>query len=145
MFLAVVFGRSHHVRVVGEDRFFCLHCKADRGYQLRDWRSARTLFFIPLGSYGGKFVLCSTCKTAFDPECLDESSTAELHELEVDPPGFACAAVLTLAGNPLSDHQGYVRNDRGASAPEVDRSMPVGPGAQGRDKPMSAYSAFRKH
>ena len=91
MFVVWVIGSKKETRVKDAGEFFCLHCMADRSYSLREWRRTFRLFvLIPLSTTGGEFVLCSTCETAFDPECLDESSTKELDELEVDVPGFAC-------------------------------------------------------
>lgn len=148
MFLAAVFGASRQVRVVAEGRFFCLYCGADRSYQLREWRQTSHLFFIPVGTSGGVFVLCPTCKTGFDPECLDESSTAELHELEVDVPGFACTVVRRQAASALSEYLGQAPAPAPAPAPgpaaSAEATKRAGSGS-GKRQSLSARSRNRKH
>lgn len=80
------------VELVEEGMFFCLHCKADRGYQLRAWQQTTRLFYLQVGKRRGEFVRCDACGSAFDPECLDESSTASLESLREFPPHFALAS-----------------------------------------------------
>jgi len=154
VFLAVVFGSSGHARLKDSGEFFCLFCKADRRYSLREWRRTSHFFFIPLGSTGGEFVLCSTCQSAFDPECLDESSTKELDELEVDVPGFACGKLRPRSYG-LSKQLGYDPRTVGAAPPQTTDLPQTGPPASAPSEPgqstrvrgrqVSAYSAFRKH
>ena len=87
MFLFFYYRRKRtSARVVGAGKFFCLYCETDRAYELREYQSTT-------GAEGGMFVLCGACGTAFDPECLDESSTGDLRELEVDVPGEALEAL----------------------------------------------------
>ena len=133
---------------LGTGTFFCLWCKGDRSYELREWREVPHVFFIPLSSSGGKFVLCTTCKLAFDPECLNESSTAELHELEVDVPGFACRPLLGRPTNELSQNQShglsqYLGHDSldHAEAP----TTPSAPEMRGQGHTLSARSRSRRH
>jgi len=145
VFLVVLFGASKQFRAVSAGTFFCLFCRADRAYELREWRETPHVFFIPLGSSGGKFVLCSTCQTAFDLECLDESSMAECHELEVDVPGFACAAVRRRPENALSQYLGHDSLD-GDGSPALHASPGAAPAnSSGRQQSLSARSRSRKH
>jgi hypothetical protein len=90
-------GWREAVRLKGTGRFFCLQCEKERGYQHREWRSADSLFFIPVSSSGGEFIRCDACKSAFELECLDESSTASREELLADAPDSAIYATLSAA------------------------------------------------
>ena len=122
----VVAGRRVDVRLRRVDRFWCLNCEAERGYQHREWRSAGTFFFMPLvGLSRGEFVLCDVCEGAFDLECLDESSTALCSELLMHVP-FA-AIRLELGGVPpgVSVEPPWVRATIGDA--------------------LSANSSFRRH
>jgi hypothetical protein len=85
------------VRSNGTGHFFCLQCEKERGYQHREWHSTDSLFFIPVSSSGGEFIRCDTCKTAFELDCLDETSTASCNELLADVPDEAIHAVLSAA------------------------------------------------
>jgi hypothetical protein len=154
VFLAVVFGSSKHVRVTSAGTFFCLYCKGDRGYELREWRQTPHVFLVPLSTSGGRFVLCSDCQTAFDPECLDDSSTAEGHELEVDVPGFACKVLRRRPADELrqylgQDSLGQDSLDRDAARPA--RTVATAPiaqtvaGGQGQRRAASARSGPRRH
>lgn len=87
--LPVVRQRFGTVELVEEGVFFCLHCNADRGFQLRSWQQTRHLFYIEVGKVRGEFVRCNTCRSAFDLEALDESSTSSLESLRDFPPRFA--------------------------------------------------------
>lgn len=87
--LPVVRQRFGTVELVEEGVFFCLHCNADRGFQRRSWQQTRHLFYIEVGKVRGEFVRCNTCRSAFDLEALDESSTSSLESLRDFPPRFA--------------------------------------------------------
>ena len=95
MFLAFVSIRHTRVAQVGSGRFWCLHCETERDYLRRTYIRTRALFFIPISNSRGEFVLCRTCDSAFDPECLDETSTASCDELLLDVPYEAVAARVT--------------------------------------------------
>jgi hypothetical protein len=70
--------------------------------------------FVPVAGRNSRFVLCLNCETAFAPECLDESSTAELAELEITVPGFAYREIAARGrqrGRPgLSAHSDFRRH-----------------------------------
>lgn len=121
---AVVPHSRISAKVTGQSEFFCLHCSAERSYEQRRWQRTWYLFhFWPVGGTFGEFVICLTCGSTYDVECLDETSTAELDELLVDPP----FAVTDVAG---------VSPGRSAGA----RADGPGPETQ-----LSAYSPSRKH
>lgn len=88
---AATFGHVH-VKQIDSGRFWCLYCETEREYQRREFASTRTFVFMPVASRRGEFVMCRTCEFAFDPECLDESSTALCEELLLDVPQAAIRA-----------------------------------------------------
>lgn len=85
--------RHVNVNLKGTGRFFCLYCEAERSYQRREWRITSVTFFVPL-TRGGEFILCPACESAYDLECLDESSTAVYDELVVDVPDLVIQAAV---------------------------------------------------
>ncbi len=74
----IVFGTRIRAKVIGEGRFFCPHCQAQRSY----WRKRATryfaLYFVPVFPLGqlGEFVECQTCHLAFEPAVLEHKSSA---------------------------------------------------------------------
>lgn len=112
MFLAVFATRRVSAQVTGKGEFFCLRCRADCSYEQRRWQWTWNVFsFWPVGGGCGEFVLCRSCGNAYDLECLDETSTAELDELLVELP----AAVTRLPGvRPALEKQmsGYSQSRR---------------------------------
>jgi hypothetical protein len=159
MFL-FVFGVRRHVRATAAGTFFCLRCKADRAYQLREWRETMHFVGIPLPTSTERFVLCATCKTAFDPECLDESSTAEPRELEVYAPEFAYKVLRNPTEHELSQRHAqslsqYLGRDslyheetpsrRDSVTKPKAPSMPLTPEIRAQRQAPSARSRSRKH
>jgi hypothetical protein len=101
------------LRVRGEGQFFCLRCEAESAYELREWSTKSQVETVLVSGEGGSFVFCVSCRTAFELECLDESSTAELADLETVVPRFAYAARARIAEE--SDMPlllGYTRSHR---------------------------------
>ncbi len=74
----IVFGTRIRAKVIGEGRFFCPHCQAQRSY----WRKRATryfaLYFVPVFPLGqlGEFVECQTCHRAFEPAVLERKFSA---------------------------------------------------------------------
>ena len=92
MFLSSLVSHSITRRIsatlTGNGEFYCLYCKAEKGYEQRRWQRTVYLFrFWSIRGSFGEFVICLTCGSVYDLECLDETSTAELDELLVYPPG----------------------------------------------------------
>jgi len=87
MFVLIPFvsRRRTQVRLITEGEFFCLYCNADRHYQHRVWAEIR-FYYLAQRKTSGEFVICDACGNTYDPQCLDESSTAEFEELLVEPP-----------------------------------------------------------
>jgi len=124
VFLAVVVSRRTSATVTGQGEFYCLYCRAAQGYEQRRWQRTLHLFrFWPVGGSSGEFVICRTCGSTYDPECLDETSTAELDELLVEPP----YQVTDVAG-------------LGPGRARATRTGRSGPEGQ-----LSGYSPGRKH
>ena len=89
MFLVFTTFRHVRTRKTGSGRFWCLYCETEQDYERRAWTSSWAALFVPVGSSRGEFVLCSNCESPFDPECLDESSTATCDELMLVVPHAA--------------------------------------------------------
>jgi hypothetical protein len=124
VFLVMVASRRTTAKVTAQGEFYCLYCKAEHGYEQRQWQRTVHLFRVwPIGGSSGEFVICLTCGSTYDPECLDETSTAELNELLVEPP-YQVTDVAGLG-------QGSTRATR------TGRSSPEGQ--------LSGYSPGRKH
>ena len=106
MLFAFVAGKAVTVGVKASGTFFCLYCNADQRYQHRTWESTTHVFFVPLGITRGEFVLCLNCGSAFNLECLDETSTATCDELIMEVPMRAARADLWFRPRaaPAVDH-----------------------------------------
>ena len=89
MFLALLHGNRTNVEVEERGTFYCLECNTERSFERRSWERTTHVFFYPVGGKAGEFVLCLTCGSTFAPECLDESTIADLEGLLVDPPTAA--------------------------------------------------------
>lgn len=140
MIFFFVSGRRTSVRLLGTGRFWCLYCETERDYQHRAYQIDRSVYFVPLAPWGREFVLCPTCDSAFDLECLDESSTAFCDELAIQVPDFARHAQLSLASEAAPGGQG----DDWQSMRWVPTPEPGGPRA-GLRETLSARSASRRH
>jgi hypothetical protein len=123
-FAALIISNRISATVTGRGEFYCLYCKAEQGYEQRRWQRTAHLFrFLPVGGSFGEFVICLSCGNTYDPECLDESSTAELEELLVEPP-YQVTDVAGLGSG----------RARGATTKRL--------GSEGQ---LSGYSPGRKH
>ena len=129
VFLAVVASKRISAEVTSQSEFFCLCCNAERSYGQRRWQETWHLFrFWPVGGAHGEFVICLTCGSTYDSECLDETSIAELDELLVDPPyAVTEVAVTEVAG---------LRPRRNSGA-RTARTSP--------EEQLSGYSPARRH
>jgi hypothetical protein len=136
----IVSTARRRVRVTETGTFFCLRCNADSGYQLREWRESAPLLILTILAPYDQFVLCTTCETAFDVECLDESSTAELHELEIDVPDFTRKVLRSRVPHDLASYVGRDSLDQA----QAQGPTQWNPEAVGR-RTLSAHSSFRKH
>jgi hypothetical protein len=107
VFFVFVGGRRVRVEKTGAGRFWCLYCETECDYERRAWALKRSAYFIPVAVRYGEFVLCRSCEAAFDPECLDESSTASCEELLlIDVPQAAITTRLRPQPDrvPLTGH-----------------------------------------
>lgn len=124
VFRSVIVSRDTSATVTGHGEFYCLYCKAEHSYEQRRWQRTVHLFrFWPVSGSFGEFVICLTCGNTYNLECLDETSTAELDELLVEPP-FRVTDVAGLKAG-------------------------LAPGAAtgrfGPERQLSGYSPARKH
>ncbi len=69
----IIFGTRARSKVIGEGRFYCPRCEAQRPYVRKRATRYFSLYFVPVIPMGtlGEFVECQTCGTAFEPRVLD--------------------------------------------------------------------------
>ncbi len=70
--MIIIFGNKVRYKTVGSGQFSCPHCKAQRGYELRQARNWFSIYFIPIIPLNqlGEFVTCLTCGTNFQKDVL---------------------------------------------------------------------------
>lgn len=140
MFFIIGGGRYIDVRLLGTGRFWCLYCEAERDYEHREYRATQSILFMPVGGWGCEFILCPECDSAFDLECLDESSTAFCEELMIQVPDRARHAKPVLPGRG-ADGGGDAACQSVRWVPEPE---PAGSRAGVRET-LSAWSVLRRH
>ena len=142
-----IVGRHVHVWLLGSERFWCLYCETNRSYQRRAWSSTFFVVFLPVANTRGEFVFCQACGSAFDPECLDESTTATCDELIMQVPFPALSA--RVRAQPRTSPIGYIDSD-----PDEPRSATAAVGTPMVELPgerrslrgrLSARSTSRRH
>jgi transcription elongation factor Elf1 len=69
----IIFGSKVRHKVLGEGKFFCPKCQAQRAYVHKRASRYFTLYFLPVIPMGklGEFVECQTCGTAFETGVLN--------------------------------------------------------------------------
>jgi uncharacterized OB-fold protein len=69
----IVFGTKVRHKVIGEGKFFCPKCQAQRAYFHKQASRYFTLYFLPVFPTGklGEFIECQTCGTAFEMSVLN--------------------------------------------------------------------------
>ena len=140
MFFIIGGGRYINVRLLGTGRFWCLYCETERDYEHREYRATQTFLFMPVGGWGCEFILCPACDSAYDLECLDESSTAFYEELVIQVPDRARHAKLVLPGTGAAGS----RDAEWQSLRWVPEPEPTGPRAS-MYQTLSGRSASRRH
>jgi len=136
----VIGGGRISVRLLGTGHFWCLYCEADRAYERREYQHTKRWYLVPVASWGREFILCPACDSAFDLECLDESSTAFCEELMIQVPDFARHAGLNaITSSTAGDRDSEWQSMRWVPEPEA-----TGPRAGVRET-LSARSALRRH
>ena len=69
----IIFGTRVRHKVIGEGKFFCPKCQAQRAYVHKRASRYFTLYFLPVFPMGklGEFVECQTCGVAFEMNVLN--------------------------------------------------------------------------
>jgi hypothetical protein len=105
--------RPTFATVAGHGEFYCLYCRADRDYEQRRWQRTTYLFrFWAVRGTFGEFVICLVCGSTYDLECLDETSTAELDELLVEPPWEVTDVTDSGSGRAFGGRTGLAAPER---------------------------------
>jgi hypothetical protein len=75
----IIFGTKVRHKVIGEGKFFCPKCQAQRTYLHKRASRYLTLYFLPVVPAGklGEFVECQTCGVAFEMSVLDLKGSAQ--------------------------------------------------------------------
>ena len=69
----IVFGSKVRHKIIGEGKFFCPKCQAQRAYFHKQASRYFTLYFLPVFPTGklGEFIECQTCGVAFEMSVLN--------------------------------------------------------------------------
>ncbi len=125
--MLIIFGFRVFYRTLAEGTFHCRKCGGDRQYRRRSGRRWFTLFFlpiIPLNAVGGEHVQCTTCKTRYVTDVLDQPTTAQMQAAL--PAGMRSAVSAMLrSGDPYSpaSRQRAIEAVIGAGTPGYDETM----------------------
>jgi len=101
--LLIIFGFRVFYRTLAEGTFHCRKCGGDRQYRRRSGRRFFTLFFLPVIPLNavGEHVQCTTCKTRYVVEVLNQPTTAQMQAAL--PAGMRSAVSAMLrSGDPYS-------------------------------------------
>ena len=129
----VIPTRLTRVRLRGTGRFFCLYCEKMRNYERRAY--ARS-FAVPRQNLWNEFILCCSCESTFDPECLDGSCDAVMEELFVEVPDGAIRVDFRLQRGPR-----VASDDPDSLVPAANEEELTVP----RQSSIVAYSSGRRH
>jgi hypothetical protein len=99
--LLIIFGLRVFYRTIAQGTFHCRRCGGDREYRHRAGRRWFTLFFIPVIPLNsvGEHVRCSTCRTRYVTDVLNQPTTAQMQAAL--PAGMrAAVAAMLRSGDP---------------------------------------------
>jgi len=124
--LLIIFGFRVFYRTLAEGTFHCRKCGGDRQYRRRSGRRFFTLFFLPVIPLNavGEHVQCTTCKTRYVVEVLNQPTTAQMQAAL--PAGMRSAVSAMLrSGDPHSpaSRQRAIEAVIGAGTPGYDEAM----------------------
>src|ERR1700733_10241290 len=76
----IIFGLRVFYRTIAQGTFHCRRCGGDREYRHRPGRRGLPLFFIPVTPRNavGDHVQCTTCRTRYVAEVLNQPTTAQM-------------------------------------------------------------------
>ncbi len=101
--MLIIFGLRVFYRTIAQGTFHCRRCGGDREYRHRAGRRWFTLFFIPVIplSSVGEHVQCTTCRTRYVTDVLQQPTTAQMQAAL--PAGMRAAITVMLrSGDPSS-------------------------------------------
>ncbi|MGD0066486.1 MAG: hypothetical protein ABSA53_20825 [Streptosporangiaceae bacterium] len=124
--MLIIFGFRVFYRTLAEGTFHCRKCGGDRQYRRRSGRRFFTLFFLPVIPLNavGEHVQCTTCKTRYVVEVLNQPTTAQMQAAL--PAGMRSAVSAMLrSGDPYSpaSRQRAIEAVIGAGTPGYDEAM----------------------
>jgi len=122
----IIFGLRVFYRTIAQGTFHCRRCGGDREYRHRSGRRWFTLFFIPVIPLNaiGENVQCTTCKTRYVAEVLNQPTTAQMQAAL--PAGMrAAVSAMLRSGDPASPapRQRAIEAVIGAGTPGYDEAM----------------------
>ena len=124
--MLIIFGLRVFYRTIAQGTFYCRRCGGDRQYRQRSGRRWFTLFFlpvIPLNSVG-EHVQCTTCRTRYVPDVLNQPTTAQMQAAL--PAGMrAAVSAMLRSGDPASpvSRQRAIEAVIGAGTPGYNEAM----------------------
>jgi hypothetical protein len=122
----IIFGLRVFYRTIAQGTFHCRRCGGDREYRHRSGRRWFTLFFIPVIPLNavGENVQCTTCRTRYVVEVLNQPTTAQMQAAL--PAGMrAAVSAMLRSGDPASPapRQRAIEAVIGAGTPNYDEAM----------------------
>ena len=124
--MLIIFGMRVFYRTIAQGTFHCRRCGGDREYRHRSGRRWFTLFFIPVIPLNsvGDHVQCTTCRTKYVVEVLNQPTTAQMQAAL--PAGMrAAVSAMLRSGDPTSpaSRQRAIEAVIGAGTPGYDEAM----------------------
>lgn len=124
--MLIIFGMRVFYRTIAQGTFHCRRCGGDREYRHRSGRRWFTLFFIPVIPLNpvGEHVQCTTCRTKYVAEVLDQPTTAQMQAAL--PAGMrAAVSAMLRSGDPTSpaSRQRAIEAVIRAGTPGYDEAM----------------------
>ena len=124
--MLIIFGLRVFYRTIAQGTFHCRRCGGDREYRHRSGRRWFTLFFIPVIPLNavGEHVQCTTCKTRYVAEVLNQPTTAQMQAAL--PAGMrAAVSAMLRSGDPASPaaRQRAIEAVIGAGTPDYNEAM----------------------
>jgi hypothetical protein len=122
----IIFGLRVFYRTIAQGTFHCRRCGGDREYRHRSGRRWFTLFFIPVIPLNsvGENVQCTTCRTRYLVEVLNQPTTAQMQAAL--PLGMrAAVSAMLRSGDPASpaSRQRAIEAVIGAGTAGYDEAM----------------------
>ena len=101
--MLIILGLRVFYRTMARGVFYCRRCGGDREYRHRAGRRWFTVFFLPVIPLNrvGEHVQCTTCRTRYVTDVLNQPTTARMQEAL--PAGMrAAVSAMLRSGDPSS-------------------------------------------